>query len=76
MVRARDIEVTATETRMGWPVARVDAEDTTVTVRQDPAGSGLLIEIATATARELRQLTVTLNSADLHRPSPFGGHAA
>jgi hypothetical protein len=76
MVRARDIEVTTTETRIGWPVAQVDAEDTTVTVRQDPAGSGLLIEITTATARELRQLTVTLNSADLHRPSPFGGDAA
>ena len=47
MVRGRDIEVTTTETALGWPVACVDAGDTTVYVRQDPAGPGLLIEICT-----------------------------
>jgi hypothetical protein len=76
MVRARDIEATTTETRTGWPVVRVDAEDTTVTIRQDPAGPGLLIEITTATARERDQLTITLNDRPLHDPSPTGGHAA
>jgi hypothetical protein len=76
MVRARDIEATTTQTRTGWPVTRVDAEDTTITVRQDPAGPGLLIEISTATAGERDQLTVTLNGRGLHDPRPPGGQAA
>ncbi len=59
-----------------WPVARVDAEDTAVTVRQDPAGAGLLIEITTRTAAERDALTVTLDGHHLHHPRPPGGHAA
>ena len=37
---------------LGWPVACTDAGDTTVYVRQAPAGTGLLIEICTKTAAE------------------------
>ena len=46
MVAARDIEVTTTETGLGWPVACVQSGDTSVFIRQAPAGPGLLIEIA------------------------------
>jgi len=76
MVACRDIVTTTTETPTGWPVARVDAGDTTVTVRQDPAGPGLLIEITTSTPAERSQLTVTLDGRCLHHPHPTGGHAA
>ena len=40
MVRVRDIEVSVIETALGWPVACTDAGDTTVYVRQAPAGTG------------------------------------
>ncbi len=76
MVRGRDIDARLTESPDGWPVARVDAEDTAVTVRQDPAGAGLLIEITTRTAAERDALTVTLDGHHLHHPRPPGGHAA
>lgn len=76
MVRGRDIEVTVTESRIGWPVARVDAEDTTIAVSQDPAGPGLRVEIATLSQAEGDELAVTLNGRCLHHPHPPGGHAA
>ena len=59
MVAARDIEVTTTETVLGWPAASVQSGDTTVLIRQDPAGAGLLIEITTSSAAEHDGLTVT-----------------
>lgn len=76
MVRGRDIEATVTESRIGWPVARVEAEDTTGTVSQDPAGPGLRVEITTHTQPERDQLSVTLDGCCLHHPHPPGVHAA
>ncbi len=70
MVRVRDIEVSVIETALGWPVACADAGDTTVFVRQAPAGTGLLIEIHTKTAAERGALTVTLDGAALQPPGP------
>jgi hypothetical protein len=66
MVAARDIEITTTETALGWPVACAQAGDTSVYIRQDPAGPGLLIEICTKTAAEHDTLTVTLDGHPLH----------
>lgn len=76
MVRARDIDASTKLSTTGWPVARVVAEDTTVTVRQDPAGTGLLVEITTRTPAERDGLTVTLDSRRLHDPCPPGRPAA
>jgi len=76
MVAGRDIDATTTQTPTGWPVARVDAGDTTVTVRQDPTSEGLLVEITTRNQAERDQLTVTLDSRCLHHARPTGGHAA
>ena len=76
MVRARDIDVAVTETPTGWPIARTAAADTTVTVRQEPAGPGLRIEITTRTTAERDQLTVTLDGCCLHCPRPPVHHAA
>ena len=76
MVRARDIAAAVTESSAGRPVARVDAEDTTVVVRQDPAGPGLQVEITTRTPVEWGQLTVTLDGRCLHHPCPRPGGAA
>ena len=76
LIRARHVEVRVTETAAGWPAAHVDAEDTTVTVAQDPAGAGLLIEITTATPGEPESVTVTLDGRCLYHPCPPGGHAA
>jgi hypothetical protein len=72
MVRPRDIEITATETATGWPVARTDAGDTTVLVRQAPDGSGLLIEIRTRAAAEHAALAVILDGRPLHPAQPGG----
>jgi hypothetical protein len=72
MVRPRDIEITATETATGWPVARTDAGDTTVLVRQAPDGTGLLIEIRTRTAAERNALAVILDGRALHPAQPGG----
>ena len=72
MVRVRDIEITTIETALGWPVACTDAGDTTVYVRQAPAGTGLLIEICTKTAAEHDALTVTLDGQPLHPPGQPG----
>jgi len=66
MTRARDIEVSTIETTLGWPVALVDAGDTNVYVRQDPAGTGLLVEICTETDAERSSLTVTLDGTLLN----------
>ena len=76
MVCGRDIEATVTQSRTGWPVARVDAEDTTVIVSQDPAGPGLLVNITTRSQDERDQLVLTLDGRCLHHPCPPGGHAA
>ncbi len=73
MVAARDIAVSATENSQGWPVGCVEAEATTVYVRQDPAGDGLLVEVTTATAAEAAALSVTLDGHTLHPRVP---HAA
>ena len=66
MVRARDIEITTTETALGWPVACAQAGDTSVYIRQDPTGPGLLIEICTKSAAEHDTLAVTLDGHTLH----------
>jgi hypothetical protein len=76
MVAARDIEITATETALGWPVACAQAGDTSVLIRQAPGGPGLLIEITTKTAAEHDALTVTLDDRTLHPAVPGGGDAA
>ena len=70
MIRARDIEISTTETALGWPVAGVDAGDTCVFVRQSPTGSGLLIEICTKTDAEQAALAVTLDGHPLHPDRP------
>lgn len=76
MIRGRDIGAQVTESPAGWPVARIDAEDTTVTVRQDPTGAGLLIEITTRTPAERDGLTVTVDGCRRHDPNPPGSPAA
>jgi hypothetical protein len=76
MAAVRDIEVSATETVLGWPVACVQAGDTSVFVRQAPAGGGLLIEITTKTAAEHDALAIVLDGRPLHPASPAGGHGA
>lgn len=73
MTKARDIEVSTIETAMGWPVACVDVGDTNVYVRQDPAGSGLLIEICTENDAEAKTLTVTLDGTLLRPAGPGEG---
>jgi hypothetical protein len=70
MVAARDIETSTTETALGWPVACVDAGDTSVFVRQAPAGAGLLVEICTRNDAEHAALTVTLDGRRLHPGGP------
>jgi hypothetical protein len=66
LIAARDIEASTTETALGWPVACVDAGDTSVFVRQAPAGAGLVIEICTRTDAERAALAVTLDGQPLH----------
>jgi hypothetical protein len=75
LVAARDIEITATETALGWPVACAQAGDTQVYVRQESAGPGLRVEITTKTDAEASGLTVTLDGATLH-PAQFGDTSA
>ena len=72
MVRARDIDAAITETTLGWPVACVEAGDTSVFVRQARAGTGLVVEICTKTDSEVAALAVTLDGRPLHphRPVP------
>ena len=66
MVAARDIEITTTETALGWPVACAQAGDTSVYIRQAPTGPGLLIGICTKSAAEHDSLAVTLDGHTLH----------
>lgn len=73
LVAARDIEISATETALGWPVACTQSSDTAVYDRQEPSGPGLRVEITTETDAEARALTVTLDGATLHpagQPGP------
>jgi hypothetical protein len=65
LVAPRDIEISATETAQGWPVACTQAGDTAVFVRQDPASGRLLVEVTTKSADAARELTVTLDGAPL-----------
>jgi hypothetical protein len=71
LTAVRDIEVTSTETVLGWPVACVDGGDTTVFVRQAAAGTGLVVEICTRTDTEHASLAVTLDGRALHPAGPF-----
>ena len=71
LLPVRDIEIAATETALGWPVACVDAGDTAVFVRQAAAGTGLVVEICTKTDAEQASLAVTLDGRSLHPAGPF-----
>jgi len=75
LVAARDIEITMTETPLGWPAACAQSGDTSVVIRQAPGGPGLLVEIRARTGTERDGLTVTLDGHALH-PAPPGGQAA
>ena len=66
LIPIRDIETTSTETVLGWPVACVDAGETTVFVRQSPTGPGLVIEVCTKTDTEHAALAITLDGRLLH----------
>ena len=70
--RVRDIEITATETADGLPVACARSGGTSVLIRQELAGPGLLIVIAATTPAERGALTVTLDGATLHPACPLG----
>ena len=77
MVPVRHIDATVAETPCGRPVARIDAEGATVTVRQEPAGSGLIVDIAGAgRAWAGGDTTVRFDGRCLHRPCPPGGCVA
>ena len=71
LVPIRDIEASCTETVLGWPVACVDAGDTTVFVRQATTGTGLVVEICTRTDAEQAALAVTLDGLPLRPAGPF-----
>ena len=71
LIAARGIGASTTETALGWPVACVDAGDTSIFVRQAPAGTGLVIEICTKTDTEHAALAVTLDGHSLH-PGALG----
>lgn len=71
MATARDIEVSTTETALGWPVACVDAGETSVFVRQSPTGTGLVIEVCTKTDIEQAVLAITLDGRPLHPDRPL-----
>jgi hypothetical protein len=73
MVASRDIDACVTDSPHGRPVALVDASGITVTVRQEPAGTGLLVEItSTGQASAGEDTTVTLDGRCLHHPCPTG----
>jgi hypothetical protein len=76
MTPVRDIEISATETALGWPVACAQAGDTSVFIRQAPAGPGLLIEIYAQTDAERDGLTVTLDGCPLQLACPAGSDPA
>lgn len=64
VVPIRDIEAAVEQTPAGLPVARVNADGTTVEVYQDRSG-GLVVEIV-ASAPDEAALTITLNDRQLH----------
>jgi hypothetical protein len=72
LMPVRDIEISATETELGRPVACIQAGDASLSVCQATDGTGLLVEICTKTATEHAALTVTLDGAPLHAPHPVG----
>jgi len=76
LIPVRPIEMRITETPTGHPVVRALSGDTTITIRQEPAGPGLLIEITTSPAETTDDVTVTINGHRLHHPAPAGGHTA
>jgi hypothetical protein len=65
MTAGRDIEVITAETSLGWPVVRAVSAGTAVTIRQDPAGPGLRVDITTAPGQGDADLAVTLDSRPL-----------
>ena len=65
LVAARDIEITVTETSLGRPVACAQSGDTSVFIRQETGGPGLLVEICTKTIAEHDALTITLDGQAL-----------
>jgi hypothetical protein len=76
LVPVRDIDACVTESPHGRPVGLVDAGGTTVTVRQEPAGPGLLVEITGPPGAADDGITVTLDGRCLHHPCPPDRHAA
>jgi hypothetical protein len=72
LLPVRDIEISATETALGRPVAFVESGDVSVFVRQATDSTGLLVEISTKTAAEHAALTITLDGTSLHAPHPVG----
>ena len=70
MIAARDIEITITDTPTGRPMACAHSGDTSVFIRQAPAGPGLLVEITAQTAAEHDALTVTLDGRTLYPNHP------
>jgi hypothetical protein len=76
MTPVRDIEISVTETALGWPVACAQAGDASVFIRQAPAGPGLLIEIYAKTDAERDGLAVTLDGCALQLACPSGSEPA
>ena len=64
MTAGRDIEISTAETSLGWPIVRAVSAGTAVTIRQDPAGPGLRVEITTG-GEAGDDLAVTLDSRPL-----------
>ena len=73
LIPVRDIEITIADTPHGRPVATTVSAGITVTVRQEPAGPGLLIEITTRPGKA-GDFTVILDGSVL--ASPHGGSPA
>ncbi len=61
VITGRDIEVTTTQTSVGWPVINITSGHAAVIVRQDPAGPGLRVEITASTPDELGNLAITVD---------------
>jgi hypothetical protein len=65
MVAGRDIDVTTTQTALGWPVITISSGGTAIIIRQEPMGTGLRADITAATQAERDSLTITLNGHPL-----------
>ena len=74
LIPLRDLDITIADTPRGRPVARAVSAGTTVTIRQEPAGPGLLVEITTAPAGDA--VAVTLDGRCVHDLCPPAGHTA